>query len=203
MSPALLALTLGALYVSAVLVVRVALHVRRTGTTGIALGRRSNPADVAAGLLLFGGAALGGTAPFLDLTGALPPIVAPTPWLLAPGVTLWVVGFALTFWSQGVMGASWRIGVEPTERTALVTAGPFGLVRNPIFTGMLLAASGLTLILPSALTLPGWTALLVGLEVQVRLVEEPYLLRTHGAAYAEYAARVGRFLPGLGRLGSP
>lgn len=200
MSPALLALTLGAVYVGAVLVVRVALHLRRTGTTGIALGRRSNPADLVAGLLLFAAAALGGTAPFLDLTGALPPVVPPTPWLLAPGVTLWVVGFALTFWSQGVMGASWRIGVEPTERTALVTAGPFGLVRNPIFTGMLLAASGLVLVLPSALTLPGWTALLVGLEVQVRLVEEPYLLRTHGAAYAEYAARVGRFLPGLGRL---
>jgi SAM-dependent methyltransferase len=40
----------------------------------------------------------------------------------------------------------------------------------------------------------------VALEVQVRLVEEPYLLRTHGRAYAEYGARTGRFVPGLGRL---
>lgn len=40
---------------------------------------------------------------------------------------------------------------------------------------------------------------LVGLELQVRFVEEPYLLRTH-ATYASYASRVGRFLPGLGRL---
>jgi protein-S-isoprenylcysteine O-methyltransferase Ste14 len=43
-------------------------------------------------------------------------------------------------------------------------------------------------------------ALVVALEVQVRLVEEPYLLRTHGAHYAEYASRVGRFVPGFGRL---
>jgi len=37
-------------------------------------------------------------------------------------------------------------------------------------------------------------------KIQVRLVEEPYLLRTHGPAYARYAQRVGRFLPGLGTL---
>jgi protein-S-isoprenylcysteine O-methyltransferase Ste14 len=38
------------------------------------------------------------------------------------------------------------------------------------------------------------------IQMQVRAVEEPYLLRTHGDNYAAYAARVGRFLPGLGRL---
>jgi protein-S-isoprenylcysteine O-methyltransferase Ste14 len=42
--------------------------------------------------------------------------------------------------------------------------------------------------------------LLVSIQVQVRAVEEPYLLRVHGPAYADYAARVGRFLPGVGRL---
>ncbi|HLS74191.1 MAG TPA: hypothetical protein VK046_10500 [Actinomycetaceae bacterium] len=41
------------------------------------------------------------------------------------------------------------------------------------------------------------------MEIQVRLVEEPYLLRTHGPAYARYTARVGRFLPGLGRTHEP
>jgi protein-S-isoprenylcysteine O-methyltransferase Ste14 len=36
------------------------------------------------------------------------------------------------------MGASWRIGVDPSERTDLVTGGAFALVRNPIFSAMLL-----------------------------------------------------------------
>ena len=40
----------------------------------------------------------------------------------------------------------------------------------------------------------------VALELQTRLVEEPYLRRVHGAAYEEYARRVGRFVPGVGRL---
>jgi len=37
----------------------------------------------------------------------------------------------------------------------------------------------------------------------VRAVEEPYLLDTHGDAYRGYATRVGRFLPGVGRLPLP
>ena len=42
--------------------------------------------------------------------------------------------------------------------------------------------------------------LIIGLELHVRLVEEPYLLRVHGDAYRRYAARTGRFLPRVGRL---
>ena len=46
----------------------------------------------------------------------------------------------------------------------------------------------------------GTSALLVtALEIQVRVVEEPYLARTHGDAYRSYAERTGRFVPGLGR----
>jgi protein-S-isoprenylcysteine O-methyltransferase Ste14 len=53
---------------------------------------------------------------------------------------------------------------------------------------------------PSWVALAGVVALFVALELQVRVVEEPYLRRTHGAAYTDYASRVGRFVPGVGRL---
>jgi protein-S-isoprenylcysteine O-methyltransferase Ste14 len=43
-------------------------------------------------------------------------------------------------------------------------------------------------------------AVAASVQVQVRLVEEPYLLRVHGDAYRAYAARTGRFVPGVGRL---
>ncbi|MBB4934751.1 protein-S-isoprenylcysteine O-methyltransferase Ste14 [Lipingzhangella halophila] len=43
-------------------------------------------------------------------------------------------------------------------------------------------------------------ALIAAVQLQVRTIEEPYLLRTHGHAYRTYAVRTGRFLPGLGRL---
>ena len=57
------------------------------------------------------------------------------------------------------------------------------------------------LLAPNLLAVVSFVALLIALEIQVRAVEEPYLLRTHGDAYRRYAAATGRFLPGIGRLG--
>ena len=39
----------------------------------------------------------------------------------------------------------------------------------------------------------------MGVELQVRAVEEPYLVRTHGDDYRLYCEAVGRFIPGIGR----
>ena len=44
-------------------------------------------------------------------------------------------------------------------------------------------------------------ASLAGLEIHVRRVEEPHLLRVHGEPYRAWAGRTGRFVPGVGRLG--
>jgi protein-S-isoprenylcysteine O-methyltransferase Ste14 len=59
----------------------------------------------------------------------------------------------------------------------------------------------LTLLVPNVVALIGFTALVLALEIQVRLVEEPYLGKVHGEDYACYASRTGRFAPGLGRMG--
>ena len=101
--------------------------------------------------------------------------------------------------AQMGMGDSWRIGVDPAERTGLVTGGIFALVRNPIFTAMLVTALGLTLMVGNVISLTGLAALYAALEVQVRFVEEPYLRTVHGPDYERYTATAGRFLPGLGR----
>ena len=45
-----------------------------------------------------------------------------------------------------------------------------------------------------------FNAMLTRLHEERVRQEERHLLRTHGAVYAEYAARVGRFVPGVGRL---
>jgi protein-S-isoprenylcysteine O-methyltransferase Ste14 len=43
-------------------------------------------------------------------------------------------------------------------------------------------------------------ALLMAIQIQVRLVEDPHLRRMHGSAYLSYAQTTGRYLPGLGKL---
>jgi protein-S-isoprenylcysteine O-methyltransferase Ste14 len=82
-----------------------------------------------------------------------------------------------------------------------VTTGPIRLVRNAVFTAAAIAFLGLTLMVPNLVVLAGLVVILVGIQIQVRLVEEPYLRRAHGA-YSGHASRVGRFLPGFGRLRS-
>lgn len=61
-----------------------------------------------------------------------------------------------------------------------MTGGPFRWVRNPIFSAMIVCTLGLVVLVPCTLAL---AALIVGVELQVRLVEEPYLVRTHGEVY--------------------
>ena len=65
---------------------------------------------------------------------------------------------------------------------------------------MMTASIGLALMVPSVVSLASVATLIASLELQTRVVEEPYLLKAHGDAYAGYAARVGRFVPMLGHL---
>ena len=124
-------------------------------------------------------------------------------WLAWPGLLLSLSGLAALLWSQSTMGESFRIGVDPAERTALVTTGPFRWVRNPIYSAMFIHVAGIALLVPVAASFIAVGALALALNISVRMVEEPYLVATHGPAYRHYAARVGRFLARVGRLALP
>jgi protein-S-isoprenylcysteine O-methyltransferase Ste14 len=173
---------------------RIAIQVRRHHDTGV---RADAGPPLSAGWwarLLFTASLVAVAAgPVLQAAGAgettAPPAVAGVGLLLA------VAGIGLTFWAQLAMGASWRIGLDADERTALVTTGPFAVVRNPIFSTMGLTALGFTLMAPTAVGVVGLAVMVVALELQVRAVEEPYLRAVHGPAFAAYTARTGRFVP--------
>jgi protein-S-isoprenylcysteine O-methyltransferase Ste14 len=80
-----------------------------------------------------------------------------------------------------------------------VTDGLYRFSRNPIFLALLAALAGYLLLLPTLLS----AAILVGAWLAIRqqiAEEESYLLRTYGEQYRDYARRVGRLLPGLGKL---
>lgn len=196
---AALALVLYLIYIALAFGLRGLLQWRRTGDAGFRFGAfAASPAERAGGILFVLALALGLGGPLLDLLDVLAPFAPLQRPVVGAGLS--VLGIAGTLQAQFAMGASWRVGVDPSERTALRTDGPFRLVRNPIFSWMILTAAGLALLVPNAASLAGWVALVVGIELQVRLAEEPYLLRTHGEAYARWASRTGRFVPGVGRL---
>lgn len=181
---------------------RAVVHYRRTGTTGY-VGFAADPFSVewCAGVLFAIAVVGSGVAPVAQLAGFVEPwIGGGTSLGHVAGIALTIIGTAGTLWAQLAMGASWRVGVDHETRTELVSRGPFRFVRNPIFTWMTFASAGLVLLTPNVVAIASLMALLVALEVQVRAVEEPYLLRTHGESYRRYAAATGRFVPGVGRL---
>lgn len=200
---ATLALALYFVYLLLAFGVRMLIQLRRTGSTGFhGVGGRPGSPEWIAGVGFTVALLVGAAAPVLALLDVVEPIAAlDVAAVHIAGFVLAVAGIGATFYAQVAMGSSWRIGVDPVERTELVTSGPFSLVRNPIFSAMLPTALGLTMLVPSWVSLLGLAGLVLALELQVRVVEEPHLLRAHGGAYAGYAARVGRFVPGVGRLG--
>ena len=176
------------------------LQYRRTGATGFkGISGRPGSAEWFAGVGFVLALLAAVAAPALQWAGILAPVAAlHAGWVPAAGITLALLGIAGTVYAQIDMGDSWRIGVDPGERTTLVRSGVFGRVRNPIFTAMLVFGLGIALITPNVLALLGFAALLASIEMQVRVVEEPYLATAHGDSYREYRQTVGRFVPGVG-----
>jgi protein-S-isoprenylcysteine O-methyltransferase Ste14 len=194
-----LALILSFTWFLTAFVLRIAIQVRATGDTGV----RANAGTTFsrgwwARLAFTASIAVVVASPVLASLDVVDPVaaldVAAVGWT---GLVLAVTGIGATFWAQLAMGSSWRIGVDPSERTDLVTTGMFGVVRNPIFSTMAVTALGLTLMVPTPVGMAGVAFLVTALEVQVRAVEEPYLHAVHGASYRAYATTVGRFVPKL------
>jgi protein-S-isoprenylcysteine O-methyltransferase Ste14 len=172
---------------------------RRTGATGFIRPRRGAPPieQIAASLFVLAIVLLA-AGPIADLAGAARFEALDTSAIATVGFLIAAAGIALTTWAQLSMGDSWRIGVDPSERTALVTKGSFAIVRNPIFTAMIIASVGLALLVPNWWTIAAVVVLVGGLELQVRLVEEPYLRERHGQEYEQYLQTTGRFVPRVG-----
>jgi len=112
-------------------------------------------------------------------------------WPAAAVVVLALAG-TMVCWRK--MGKSWRMGINPDEKTELIVSGPYAYVRHPIYalSSLLMLAS--VAIVPSPLMLIACGIHLLLLQLEARR-EEKYLAIHHGPGYLEYCRRVGRFVP--------
>jgi protein-S-isoprenylcysteine O-methyltransferase Ste14 len=182
---------------------RAWLQQRRTGSTGFrGISGRVGSVEWVAGVGFVVALVVTVLGPALQFLKIVAPLgVRHAQWIHITGFAAAAVGIALTVWAQLDMGDSWRVGVDVNETTELVQNRVFGLVRNPIYSAMLVFEFGIAFLTPNFVTMSGSALAIVALELQVRRVEEPYLLNKHGAAYRRYTASVGRFIPGVGLIG--
>jgi protein-S-isoprenylcysteine O-methyltransferase Ste14 len=182
---------------------RAWLQQRRFGSSGIMLFRSGRWLQHVreAGLLLLALVSFGQAVAALWEPATIDALrlVFPSAALAWLGTALMIAGTVLMVVAQLDMGASWRVGFDDTTRPGLVVGGLYRICRNPIYVALLVVLTGYTALLPTWLSVGmlAGTAVTVGNQARE---EEAYLLRLYGDAYAAYARRVGRFLPGVGRL---
>lgn len=124
-------------------------------------------------------------------------------WPQATGYAGWAVaGFVLAgclfaWWARIHLGVLWSSNITRKDDHRIVDSGPYGLVRHPIYTGIIfgLVPTALGLGRPSALI--GAALMIFGFYIKARL-EERFLREELGTGpYDAYAVRVPMLVPFL------
>ena len=186
------------LFFVVVIVLRVSLQLIRVGDSGIRPGGKlKTPQQICISYLMFGTLLV---QLFLSSLYAVPKIDPHIElgnaglWI---GVILCICGIMFASYCQFFMGGNWRIGVDPNEKTELITSGIYSKIRNPIYTGCIVHGLGILFLAPNVLVFINGVAGLYTIRAYVRYIEEPYLIKLHGNEYVRYMGSTGSFLPNL------
>ena len=110
-------------------------------------------------------------------------------------VLLCAMGFGFAWWARLHLGQLWSAFVTQQADHRIVDTGPYGIVRHPIYTGIIAAAIALALVKGTVIASAGALLAAFGFWVKARL-EEGFLREQLGAeAYDGYRRRVPMLVP--------
>ncbi len=121
-------------------------------------------------------------------------------WALPAGAgwmmtALCLAGFAFAWWARLHLGRLWSAFVTLKADHRIVDTGPYGIVRHPIYTGIILATLALAIVKGTAYAVAGALLVIVGFWIKARL-EEGFLGEQIGAeTYDDYRRRVPMLIP--------
>jgi protein-S-isoprenylcysteine O-methyltransferase Ste14 len=142
---------------------------------------------IAGGLLMFVQFPRDGSRPLLFW---LPPV-----WLDWVLLAVVLGGMAFAWWARIHLGKLWSGRVTRKDDHRIVDTGPYGIVRHPIYTGLLVALYATALAFPGPFNFLGVAVLTIAFVVKYRL-EERFLMQELGAgAYEAYRRRVPALVP--------
>jgi protein-S-isoprenylcysteine O-methyltransferase Ste14 len=111
-----------------------------------------------------------------------------------------LLGISFTWWARIHLGRFWSNAITHKEDHRIIDTGPYGMVRHPIYTGLIVA------ILATGVAVATWTSLLGALLIslgqwQKARMEEKFLSAELGAAaYGAYCRRVPMIVPLMRRF---
>ncbi len=115
-------------------------------------------------------------------------------WCFWIGAAVTAGGLLFAVWARRHLGRNWSQAVTVKEDHALITTGPYAIVRHPIYTGLLLGLLG------SAVARAEWrglvaVALVLGVLWPKLKLEENWMRAQFGESYDAYARRVSALMP--------
>ncbi len=111
------------------------------------------------------------------------------------GAVLFAVGIAVAVWARVILGRNWGMPTSQRVEPELITAGPYKLVRHPIYTGILLGLIGTSLV--TNLLGLGIAVVLGVYFIWAARIEEANLTATFPSAYPQYRAHTKMLIPFL------
>ena len=121
------------------------------------------------------------------------------PWVLVAveivGVALYAAGFLLMAWALITLGRNYQLGgSSPRSEDEFVVAGPYRVVRHPMYTAALSISLGLACLTQSFAVLCVFLIYLVLIFLLVP-VEEDGLVKAYGERYVAYRRKARRVVP--------
>jgi protein-S-isoprenylcysteine O-methyltransferase Ste14 len=106
-----------------------------------------------------------------------------------------VLGLAFTWTARLHLGPLWSSTSAPTEDHRIVDTGPYGIVRHPVYAGLLLAVIATAVERGRIESVAAALVLIAGVSLRAKL-EERFLKRDLGdEAYRSYRRRVPMLVP--------
>ena len=196
MEPRHLPLIMMLLFLAFVVLARVGIQFALVGNSGIRSGGKLNTSwEISISYLMFGTLVVQVVLSCLYAVTLIGPHIelgSVSKWI---GIMLCLSGIMFASYCQFAMGKNWRMGVDPDEKTELITSGIYSKIRNPIYTACMVHGLGLLALAPNVLVLVNGLVGFFAVNAYVRHVEEPYLIRIHGEKYLRYTESTGSFLP--------
>jgi protein-S-isoprenylcysteine O-methyltransferase Ste14 len=118
-------------------------------------------------------------------------------WLNGAGAVLFALGFTIVWLTfRANTFAAPVVKIQKERGQSIVTAGPYAIVRHPMYAGAALYMIGMALLLGSGIGLAATPLLIAVLSIRIGIEER--MLRGAFSDYAGYAARVRyRLVPGV------
>jgi protein-S-isoprenylcysteine O-methyltransferase Ste14 len=108
-----------------------------------------------------------------------------------------VAGLLFTWWGRIHLGRFWSNEITRKEGHRVIDTGPYGLVRHPIYTGLIAAILATGMAVGTVTAILGAVLISFGLSVKARAEENFLTSELDPSAYESYRRRVPMLIPFL------